>query len=72
MSTLRIDMEPVNIGYSTKNIPVARPKEYLTCLIDKTESFLRRMRWKAFHFMNPTEPTTKETFGFKTIRNPHL
>ena len=65
-------MEPINFGYSTKNIPVARPKEYLRCLIDKTESFLRRMRWKAFHFMNPTEPTTKETFGFKTTKSPPM
>ena len=70
LSTLRIDMEPVNFGYSTKNIPIAQPKEYLRCLIEKTESFLRRMRWKAFHFMNPTEPSTKETFGFKTTKSP--
>ena len=63
-------MEPVNFGYSTKNIPIARPNEYLRCLIDKTESFLRRMRWKAFHFINSTVPTTKETFGFKTTNSP--
>ena len=30
------------------------------------------MRWKVFHFMNPTEPTTKETFGFKTTKSPPM
>ena len=69
LSTLRIDMEPVNFGYFTKNIPVAQPKEYLRCVIENTESFLRCMRWKAFHFMNPTELSTKETFGFKTTKS---
>ena len=28
------------------------------------------MLWKAFHFMNSTVPTTKETFGFKTTNSP--
>ena len=49
LSTLRINMEPVNLGYSTKNIPIAQPKEYLKYLVEKTESFLRRVRWKAYH-----------------------
>ena len=40
LSTLRINMEPVNFGYSTKNIPIAQPKEYLKYLVEKTESFL--------------------------------
>ena len=40
LSTVRINMEPVNLGYSTKNIPIAPPKEYLKFLFDKTESFL--------------------------------
>ena len=55
MSTLGINMEPVNFGYSTKNIPIAQPKEYLKYLVEKTESFLRRVRWKAYHFLKPTQ-----------------
>ena len=39
-------------------------------LIEKTEHFLRRMRWKAYHFLNPTESTTKETYGFKSRNSP--
>ncbi len=65
------NMEPVNLGYSTKNIPIVQPKEYLKCLVEKTESFLRRVRWKAYHFLKPTQPeAAKETFGFNTTKSP--
>ena len=71
LSTLRINMEPVNFGYSTKNIPIAQPKEYLKYLVEKTESFLRRVRWKAYHFLKPTQhEAAKETFGFNTTKSP--
>ena len=64
-------MEPVYLGYSTKNIPIAQPTDYLKYLIEKTESFLRRVQWKTYHFLKPTEkPTTKESFGFPTTRPP--
>ena len=70
LSTLRINMEPVNLGYSTKNIPIAQPKEYLKCLVDKTESFLRRVRWKAYHYLKPSQSPVYETFGFRTTKSP--
>ena len=60
------NMERTSFNYSTKNIPVASKKEYTKQLIEKTEQFLCRMRWKAFHFLNPEQSTAKETFGFKT------
>lgn len=28
------------------------------------------MRWKAYHFLNPTESSTKETYGFKSRNSP--
>ena len=28
------------------------------------------MRWKAYHFLNPTESTAKETYGFKSRNSP--
>ena len=28
------------------------------------------MRWKAHHFLNPAETSSKETFGFKTTKSP--
>ena len=74
MSTLivssAIAMEKVNLGYSTKNIPLPSRSEYMKNFIEKTEHFRRRMRWKAYHFLNPTESTAKETYGFKSRTSP--
>ena len=43
----------------------------LALFVEKTESFLRRVRWKAYHFLKPTEPeAAKETFGFNTTKSP--
>ena len=40
-------------------------------LIEKTEQFLRRMRWKAYFFLNPdTSTSSKDTYGFKSTKNP--
>ena len=64
------NMERILFNYSTKNIPVASRKTYIKQLIDKTEQFLCRMRWRAFHFLNPEQTAAKETFGFKTKNCP--
>ena len=64
-------MEKFNISYSTKNIPLPSRNDYLQRLIEKTEQFLRRMRWKAHFFLNPdTTSCSKETYGFKSTKNP--
>ena len=64
-------MEKFNIGYSTKNIPLPSQNDFLQRLIEKTEQFLRRMRWKAFFFLNPSMSTSsKDTYGFKSTKNP--
>ena len=63
-------MERVTFNYSTKNIPVASDKEYIKQFMDKTEQFLHRMRWKAFHFLNQEKSVAKETFSFKTKNCP--
>ena len=63
-------MERTSFNYSTKCIPVASKRDYEKCMIEKTEQLLRRMRWKAFYFLNPTENADKETFGFKTKNCP--
>ncbi|XP_048587788.1 uncharacterized protein LOC125570293 [Nematostella vectensis] len=64
-------MEKFSINYSSKNIPLPSRNDYLQRLIEKTEHFLRRMRWKAHFFLNP-DPTSssKETYGFKSTKNP--
>ena len=38
--------------------------------IQKTEQFLQRMHWKAYYFLNPTESSAKETYGFKSRNSP--
>ena len=45
--------------------------DYLHRLIENTEQFLRRIRWKAHFFLNPdTVSPSKETYGFKSTKNP--
>ncbi|XP_044180078.1 uncharacterized protein LOC122961531 [Acropora millepora] len=39
-------------------------------MIAKSEEFLRRVKWKAFHYLNPVTAAEKETFGFKTKNCP--
>ena len=64
-------MEAINFGYSNKNIPIAPHNMYLGRLVEKTEQFLRRMRWKAFFFSNPcATKDNKETYGFKSRNTP--
>lgn len=64
-------MEQVKFEYSEKNIPTASFNRYLKCLLEKTEQFLKSMRWKAFFFLNPNiKEQSKDTFGFKTKKSP--
>ena len=71
-STLRLSvMEKFSVNYSTKNIPFPSQNDYRQRLIEKTEQFLRRMRWKAYFFLNPsTISNTKDTYGFNSAKNP--
>ena len=45
-------MNPKDFGYSLKNIPIPRKISYTKALMEKTESFLKRLRWKAYFFLN--------------------
>lgn len=64
-------MDRISFEYSTKNIPTASKSSYLKKFIEKTELFMKRMRWKAYFFLNPkTTPTAQETYGFSTQRSP--
>ena len=63
-------MEIFNINHSVKDIPIPPTDYYTKCLIDRTEDFIGRIRWAAFHFLNPNDKPSKksppETFGFRT------
>ena len=63
-------MERTNFGYSLKNIPIPRKEIYMKALIEKTHTFLRRMRWKAHFFDNPSTGEQRENFGFNSEKSP--
>jgi len=65
-------MEKINFNYSLKNIPIPSNNQYLKCLLDKLNSFVRRIRWKAFFFDNKVEKNENiiENFGFKSELSP--
>ena len=62
-------MEQINFDYSMKNIPIPRRQSYLKFMIDKIESLIRRMHWKA-HFFHSNSTENNESpnfnFGFKS------
>ena len=53
------------IDYSNKNIPIPTKEEYKIQLISKVESILKRMHWKALHFLERLESSNKVTYRFK-------
>ena len=70
-------------NYSLKNIPIPDNTSYKLLLIEKIESFIKRIRWKAFFFLKGSEKETNENnnisatqnntdnnFGFKTKNTP--
>ena len=53
------------IRNSTKDISLPSENDYKRKLLEKTEHLCKRMRWKAFFFLNPSaDGSHKETFGF--------
>ena len=74
----------VNFNYSTKNIPLPSCNAFKKKLIEKVESVIKRMRWKAFFFLKDNEgnhsddaESTQNTqhddvgnFGFKSRKCP--
>ena len=64
-------LEQINFGYSTKNIPTCSEKQYIKSLINRTEQFVKNVRWKAFFFLNPgLDIRNKETYAFNSTRPP--
>ena len=63
-------MEQVRFNYSMKNIPIPPRNSYIKSLIEKTESVIKRMRWKAFLYDKPDTDNTDRKFGFKSRKCP--
>ena len=64
------------LGYSTKNIPIPSRNEYLSRLLEKVESVIKRMRWKAFFFDKSSDNEDKcnehtpSNYGLKSRKTP--
>ena len=65
-------MDKVNFNYSLKNIPSPSKDTYRKNLIQKVESLIKRIRWKAFFFERQCEDSNQITtnFGFKSVKTP--
>ena len=60
-------MDKVNFDYSLKNIPIPDQNNYLKSLIDKTQKFFQRIRWKVYWIdKEKNDDIQKEKYGFKT------
>ena len=71
---IEIKMDRINLGYSLKNIPIPNKQSYLKNMVSKVESFIKRMRWNAYHFEKNNTNNERDDFsmkyGFKTEKCP--
>ena len=68
LSTLSVSMEQVQFDYSMKKIPIPPKQEYHLQLISSVETFMKNIKWRAFHFLNPMQSNQKQTFGFNSTK----
>jgi hypothetical protein len=60
-------MERVHYDYSLKSIPRCKPDQYLKSLLNRTQHFLRRLRWRCHFFLldnSEQQQPIKDNFGF--------
>ena len=67
-------------SYSLKNCPIPNPESYQKDLIYKTESFMRRARWRAFYHLlekddeqfsdEDDDPPPTQHYGFPSPKCP--
>ena len=66
----------MNLGYSTKNIPLVNKRKYKVELVGKTEVLIKRMIWNAIFFLARDKDTDEEdadkpeTFGLPSKKCP--
>ena len=71
MEQEHLDLQETDFGYSLKNILAPTQKEYIFALLGQVQSFMTRLRWKAFFILNPEEDSEdQETYGFRTQKRP--
>jgi len=73
-----INMQQIKFSYSLKNIGLTSKDVYTRSLINKTQSVIQRMRWKAHFFLNQANNDTElarathrsaNTYGLKSKRS---
>ena len=65
-----IDLQLKDFGFSMKNIGTPSQMEYQTLFLNQLNSFMARIRWRAWHILNPSSKDVKETYGFNTTKAP--
>ena len=66
-------MELKNFGYSLRNISLLSKSNYLKCMIEKADIFVKRLTLKAFYFCKEKHSLKNEShklFGFKSPALP--
>ena len=65
------NMDHYSFDYSMKCVPIPSEEEYQLELLDSIHKLDNRMKWRAFHFLNPNQTeNSKETYGFNTTTAP--
>ena len=59
-------MEQVKYDYSHKNIAIPNREEYKIDLSNRMETFVNKLRWKAFFFFENDKIKKEEKYGFKS------
>jgi hypothetical protein len=65
-------MDHHNFSYSMKNVPIPSEKQFKIEFLNSIHNLDRRMKWRAFHYLNPqlNNNNKKETFGLNTSLPP--
>ena len=63
-------MEKHSFEYSMKNIPTPTKHYYKLNLTEKLQSFAKRLRWRAFFYLNKDNTSRRETYGLKSPKCP--
>ena len=64
-------MRKINFNYSLKSIPTPTKTSYQLMLMEKIESVIKQMLWKAhFHLKKDTSNIGYANYGFKTRNYP--
>ena len=62
-------MEGANLEYLFKNIPIPTKQHYLKYMINKVESFITRLRWKAYFFEKSDQQNSDNSVNLRNSCN---